>query len=94
MKDEYFDTIHQEGFGKDFESEYSVILHDESFGSKDSKIGPTLGLKEMREKEKKTRCQDTYFEKKHHKSNCNESFGNEDRQHDLAARFEALLEKL
>ena len=63
MKDEFFDTIHQEGFGKDFESEYPDILHDESFGSKDSKIGPTLALKEMREKEKKTRCQDTYFEK-------------------------------
>ena len=63
MKDEYFDTIHQEGFGKDFESEYSDILHDESFGNKDSKIGQTLAPKEMREKEKKTRCQDTYFEK-------------------------------
>ena len=72
MKDEYFDTIHQEGFGKDFESEYSDILHDESFGSKDSKIGPTLAPKEVREKEKKTRCQDTYYEKIHHKSNCNE----------------------
>ena len=118
MKDEYFDTIHQEGFAKDFESEYSDILHDESLGNKDSKIGPTLAPKEVREKEKKTWCQDTYFEKIHHKSNCNESFGTEDhesgstltlkesrpkekgdkvgehRQHDLAARFEARLEKL
>ena len=53
MKDEYFDTIHQEGFGKDFESEHSDILHDESFGNKDSKIGPTLAPKEMMEKERK-----------------------------------------
>ena len=80
MKDEYFDAIHQEGCGKDFESEYSDILHDESFGNKDSKLGPTLPPKEVREKEKKTRCQDTYFEKIHHKSNCNESFANEDHE--------------
>ena len=78
MKDEYFDTIHQGCSGKDFESEYSDILHDESFGNKDSKRGPTLAPKEMREKEKKTSCQDTHFEKIHHKSNCNESFGTED----------------
>ena len=38
MKDEYFDTIHQEGFGKDFESEYSDILHDERFGKKIRKL--------------------------------------------------------
>ena len=74
MKDEYYDTIHQGGSGKDFESEYSDILHDESFGNEDSKIGPTLALKGMREKEKKTRCQDTHFETIHDKSNCNESF--------------------
>ena len=56
MKDEYFDTIHQEGFGKDFQSEYSDILHDESFGNKDSKIGPALAPKELREKEKNKGC--------------------------------------
>ena len=37
-------------------------------------------MKEVREKEKKTRCQETHFEKIHHKSNCNESFGTEDHQ--------------
>ena len=80
MKDEYFDTTHQGCSGKDFESEYSDILHDESFGIKDSKIGPTLAPKEVKEKDKKTWCQDMYFEKIHHKSNCNESFGNEDHE--------------
>ena len=80
MKHEYFDTTHQGGSGKDFESEYSDILHDESFGNKDSKLGPTPALEEMREKVKKTRCQDTHFEKIHDKSNCNESFGTEDHE--------------
>ena len=43
--------------------------------------------------EKKTRCQDTYFEKIHHKSNCNESFGNEDHECGLTPTLKETRQK-
>ena len=68
MKDEYFDAIHQECFGKDFESEYYDTLHDENFGNEDSKMGPTLAPKEVRKKKKKTRYRDKCTENVHHET--------------------------
>ena len=35
LKHVYFDEIHQASLGKDFESEYSDIIHGEIFGNKD-----------------------------------------------------------
>ena len=58
LKREYLDEIHQESLGNDFKSEYPDRTHDESFGNKDSKLGPTLNPKQVREKKKKTRCKD------------------------------------
>ena len=73
LKHEYFDEIHQANLGNNLKSEYSDIIHDGSLGNNDSKLGPTLNLKQVREKKKKTRCRDTCTERVHH-----ESFGNRD----------------
>ena len=72
LEHEYFDEIHQESFGNDLKSEYSDLIHDGSLGNnKDSKLGPALNPKQVREKKKNTRCRDTCTERVHH-----ESFGN------------------
>ena len=52
-----------------------------ALGNKDSKIGPTLALKEMRREGKENKVPGpTHFEKIRHKSNCHESFGTEDHE--------------
>ena len=53
--------------------EYFDEIHQASLGNKESKLGPTLNPKQVREKKKKTRFRDTCTEKVHH-----ESFGNRD----------------
>ena len=65
--------LHQESFGNDLRSDYCDIIRDASFGNKDSKLGPTLNPKQVREKKKKPTCKDNCTEKVHH-----ESFGNRD----------------
>ena len=49
------------------------MIRDASFGNKDSKLGPTLNPKQVREKKKKPRCKDNCNDKVHH-----ESVGNRD----------------
>ena len=79
LKHMYFDEIHQETLGNDFKSEYPDRTHDESFGNKDSKLGPTVDPKQVREKKKKTRYRDKCTENVHH-----ESFGIRDPKVDLS----------
>ena len=62
LRSEYFDEIHHESFGNDLKSEYCDIIRDASFGNKDSKLGPTLNPKQVREKNKKPRCKDNCTE--------------------------------